>query len=100
MAAAVSVCDDFSMTVLTKGVGAGPVVPMPRDRPLGTVCKVRLTVRGSIRRLMFAVRPAESVAVITSWRYDGYSWSGAANEPLAVPLNVCNWCVWQSDGQW
>ena len=64
------------------------------------VWKVSTTVRGSSRRVLVAVRPPESVAVSRSSRYDGYSWSGAVNEPLATPVKLCIGCVWQLDGQW
>jgi hypothetical protein len=39
------------------------------------------------------------VAVRRSSRWDGYSWSGALNEPPA-PLKDCSGWVWQLDGQW
>ena len=32
--------------------------------------------------------------------YEGYSWSGAANEPLATPSNDWITWMWQFDGQW
>src|SRR4029453_7763771 len=32
-------------------------------------------------------------------RYDGYSWSGAVNEPDDTPAKVCTTCSWQFDGQ-
>ena len=35
-----------------------------------------------------------------SSRYEGYSWSGALNEPLATPSKSWMWCMWQLDGQW
>ena len=47
--------------------------------------KVRLTVCGCSVTLAVLVRPPESVPVRTSWRLDGYSWSGAVNEPLDTP---------------
>src|SRR5206468_4022943 len=34
-----------------------------------------------------------------SSRYDGYSWSGAANEPLETPAHDWTMCVWQLEGQ-
>ena len=67
--------------------------------PPGVVWKVRTTVFGSRRRVLVSVRPPESVAVSFSSRYDGYSWSGAAKDPLATPAKVCSGCVWQLDGQ-
>ena len=56
-------------------------------RPPGVLWKVSTTVRGSSRRVRVPVSPPESVAVRVSSRYDGYSWSGAVNEPL-VPVKV------------
>src|SRR3954463_9162981 len=55
-----------------------------RDRPLGTDWNVRTTVCGSSRRVTDAVVPKLSVAVSVSSRYDGYSWSGALNDPEAT----------------
>ena len=48
---------------------------------------------------MVLVSPPESVAVSLSSRYDGYSWSGAVNEPDATPAKVCTGCEWQLEGQ-
>ena len=39
------------------------------------------------------------MAVRVSSRYDGYSWSGAANDQDETPLTVCSTCAWQLDGQ-
>ena len=44
--------------------------------------------------------PPESVADNVSSTHDGYSWSGAANEPLATPGKSWTGWVWQIDGQW
>jgi hypothetical protein len=67
-----------------KGVAALP--PLRTScRPEGLVANVRLTVWGWSVTLAVLVRPPESVAVKTSSRLDGYSWSGAVNEPLATP---------------
>jgi len=52
------------------------------------------TVFGSSRRVIVRVSPKPSVAVSSSSRYDGYSWSGATNEPPA-PVRLCRTCVWQ-----
>ena len=46
------------------------------------------------------IEPWESRAVRISSRWEGYSWSGAENEPLATPSHVWIGCVWQLDGQW
>ena len=54
--------------------------------PAGVVLKVSATVRGSRRRISVSVKPSLSAAVSCNSRYEGYSWSGAANEPLATPL--------------
>ena len=40
--------------------------------------------------------PPESVAVTVNRRWDGYSWSGAVNEPVRVPLSSWMMCEWQS----
>ncbi len=47
-----------------------------------------------------SLRPPASVTVRRSSRCDGYSWSGATNEPPATPTKSCSGCVWQFDGQW
>ena len=79
--------------------GAAPVYePTDSCSPAGAVSNVRFTVRGSSRRVTVFVRPAPSVAVSSSSRCDGYSWSGATNEPDATPLHVCSGCVWQLPG--
>ena len=44
-------------------------------------------------------RPQPSVAVSRSSRYEGYSWSGAAKEPPATPVQDWSVCVWQFEGQ-
>ena len=61
--------------------------------------KVRLTVWGCSVTLAVLVRPPESVTVSTSSRWEGYSWSGAVNEPLATPTKSCSGWVWQFEGQ-
>ena len=90
---------DPTMTVRVNGVAASDCVPTTSDRPVGTDWNVRLTVRGSSRSVVLACRFDESVAVRVSSRYDGYSWSGAAKEPPATPVQVWTECVWQFDGQ-
>src|SRR5829696_8485432 len=76
------------------------VDPTVSCSPPGVVWKLRVTVRGSSWRDTLCRRPPESVAVSCSSRYDGYSWSGAVNEPLATPTKLCSGWVWQLDGQW
>src|SRR5690242_5201947 len=49
--------------------------------------------------LVVVFEPAESVAVSRISSFDGYSWSGAENEPL-VPVACSTKCSWQSAGQW
>src|SRR4051794_4170111 len=63
------------------------------DRPDGTEARLSVVVRGSRRTLAVLVRPPASVAVSGSSREDGYSWSGALNEPLATPAKLCTVCV-------
>ena len=53
--------------------------------PDGLEAKDRTTVFGSRRTLVVVLRPPASVAVSSSSTYDGYSWSGAENEPVATP---------------
>src|SRR5262245_15632291 len=65
----------------------------------GAVWNVKTTVFGSSRSALVFVRPPESVAVRLSSRYDGYSWSGAVNDPLLTPGNCCRMWEWQLDGQ-
>src|SRR6188508_2262917 len=69
-------------------------------RPGGDEARVTDTVRGCSSTLVVPVAPPESVAVSFSSRWDGYSWSGAGNDPLETPSNVWTRCVWQLDGQW
>src|SRR5262245_31425174 len=76
------------------------VLPTVSCSPDGTDWKLSETVCGSSWRLLTSCAPPESVAVSWISRYEGYSWSGALNEPLATPVNVCTICVWQFDGQW
>src|SRR3954447_20302591 len=71
----------------------------PSCSPAGLVANVRLTVSGSRRTVVDDVAPALSVTVRVRLMYDGYSWSGATNESLAVPVNPVMMCGWQSDGQ-
>src|SRR5258705_9825841 len=86
------------ITVRVNGV-ADDAALTARDSPVGAVWKLRTTVCGSSRLVTDACVPRLSVAVSVSSRYDGYSWSGALNMPLAMPGHVCSWCVWQLDGQ-
>src|SRR5690242_16460029 len=86
------------ITVRANGV-VEAVGPTASSMPDGTEVKLRVTVFGSSLTDVEALRPLESVAVNVSRRYDGYSWSGAENDPLATPSNVWSGCVWQFDGQ-
>ena len=85
------------MTVRVNGAAA---VCEPTDScsPAGADSNVSATVRGSSRRVTVCVSPAPSVAVSSSSRCDGYSWSGAENEPEAAPPQVWSGCVWQLPG--
>src|SRR5919197_4733472 len=75
---------------------------MPTFAPVGFDASVMVMICGSIRTLVVAVAPAESVAVSWISIQHGYSWSGALNVPLATQLNVWTMCVWQFVGvkQW
>ena len=89
---------EFTISVRTNG--AVPVnVASVSVRPLGTDCIERSTVCGWTLTEVVDWRPPESVAVSWISRYEGYSWSGAGNDPLATPLNVWYVCVWQFEGQ-
>jgi hypothetical protein len=73
--------------------------PAGGDRPTTSATATRSARSSTSARRRLPVSPPESVAVRSSSRYDGYSWSGAPNEPLATPVNVCTRCVWQVDGR-
>src|SRR3712207_5777923 len=82
------------------------VVPdsLPTDTPApeGLDAKPRFTVWGSRRTVALFESPEESTAVSSSSRYDGFSWSGAGNEPLSTPSKPCAGWAWQPwfRGQW
>ena len=95
---AFTVLAELTMTVWTNGA-CPEKVPTERPRPGGLDWKDRSTVWGFTLTLVLAGRP-EAVAVRRISRYDGYSWSGAAKDPLATPSKVWYVCVWQLDGQW
>jgi len=79
--------------------GAGSRSPLkPRARPLGLDASDRSTVFGSSRIERVSVRPLLSRTVSRSSRCDGYSWSGAVNEPDATPGKLWIVCVWQLFG--
>ena len=75
------------MTERVNGVVATSA-PTASCRPGGDEAKVRSTVRGCTSSEAVAVLPSASVAVTRSSMYEGYSWSGAGNEPEAVLSNV------------
>src|SRR5215472_7193827 len=87
-------------TVTENGVvrGASFTTRSLRTRPPGLVLNVSTTVLGSSRTLVVEVSPPESVAVSCSSSQHGYSWSGALNDPLVVPVKFAIMCVWQSFG--
>src|SRR5215470_2239916 len=87
------------MTVRLNGATALPESTDSRS-PGGSVRSGRSTGSGSSRSVLVAVWPAGSRAVSTSSRYDGYSWSGAANRPPATPGKSWIGWVWQLLGQW
>src|SRR5919197_2855886 len=83
--------------------GVAPAISsMPTFAPVGFEARVMVMICGSIRTLVDAVAPVESVAVSWISSQHGYSWSGALNVPLATPLKVWTLCVWQFVGvkQW
>jgi hypothetical protein len=88
---------EFTITVLVNGATVLEL-PTVSIRPLGLDWKASATVLGSSVMLAVLVRPPASVAVSTSSRCEGYSWSGALSEPLATPPHVCTVCTWQSVG--
>ena len=88
------------ISVALNGVGVVGLAPTDRARPAGLDWNDSWTVLGLSWTLVVARSPVESVAVSWSSRYDRYSWSGAANDPLATPANVWIRWVWQLDGQW
>ncbi len=76
----------FEPTITVRVNEAAFVLPLTVNwRPPGLVWNVSATVCGSSRTLLVSLRPPESVAVSFSSRWDGYSWSGVLNEPLATP---------------
>ena len=96
---ALTVFAEPTMTVRVNGATAD--VPFTAiSSPDGFERNERSTVCGLRRTLVVADAPSESVAVSRSSRCDGYSWSGAVNEPLATFANDWSGCAWQFDGQW
>ena len=61
---------------------------------------MRLTVRGLIVTCSVSVRPPWSVTVSLIVSVEGYSWSGAENEPFVVSAIAWATCSWQLLGQW
>ena len=92
--------DEPTITVRENGA-TDEALPTVSLRPAG-VSNVRTTVRGSRRMLSVSVSPPASVAVRRSSRCDGYSWSGAVNDPVACPAYDCSGWAWQfvSSKQW
>src|SRR5436190_11342754 len=80
---------------ITSSVAGAVTVSVPSERstPAGFDWSVIGTVSGSSRRVTVRLRPKLSVAVSCSSKYDGYSCSGATNEPPA-PVSVWITCVW------
>ena len=87
-------------TVTENGVvrGASFTTRSLRTSPPGLVLNVSTTVFGSSLTLVVEVSPPESVATSCTSNQQGYSWSGAVNDPLETPLTVWIRCVWQSVG--
>ncbi len=76
---------DPTITVRVSGVGATSPLTAT-SRPGGSVATVRSTVRGWMSTEAVSVRPPLSVAVARISRYEGCSWSGAANDPPATSV--------------
>ena len=73
-----------STSVAVNGVAA-VVLLTTRSSPEGTVARLAETVRGWRSIVSVSLIPELSVAVNASRRNEGYSWSGALNEPLETP---------------
>src|SRR5215210_1630041 len=69
--------------------------PTTRSSPAGSDWKFSTTGFGSSRTLLVSCKPSKSVAVRRSSRYEGYSWSGAVNVPLATLGKSSQGCSWQ-----
>src|SRR5256885_3815279 len=90
----------FEPTITVRSNGAVAWASLKTScNPVGDECRDRVTVCGSSSTDVDALIPPLSVAVKVSTRCDGYSWSGAANDPLAIPGQVWTSCGWQVDGQ-
>src|SRR3954470_13036021 len=85
---------DPAITVRENGVRCW-VPPTASIAWLGLEVKFSVTVFGCRSMVFVPVRPVESVAVNVSCRYDGYSWSGATNEPDATLVKSWTLWVWQ-----
>ena len=77
------VFDDPTITWVEIGA-APPAEPFDTLIPGGSVATVSIVVSGSSWRDVVTALPSESVAVNLSSRWEGYSWSGAVKDPLAV----------------
>ena len=83
---------ELTMTVFVTGAVA-VVSFRPRPKPEGLLLNVRFTVLGLTMTLVALSVPEESLAVSLISREDGYSWSGATNDPLEIPVKVWMSCV-------
>ena len=63
--------------------------------PEGTLARLAATVLGCRSIVSLSLIDVESVTVSVSWMNEGYSWSGALNDPLATPVNDCTGWLWQ-----
>ena len=103
-----SVCGEAALTEFARADDDRPrerrrrpaVLPTASCSPAAPTGTSARPSAGRAGRVSVSVRPPESVAVRRSSRCDGYSWSGAVNEPPATPAKVWIGCVWQFDGQW
>src|SRR5438045_361033 len=80
---ALSEFEEPMITVFVNGA-VWAAVFSPSCRPDGLVANVRFTVSGFRSTELDDDTPAPSVTVRVRWMCEGYSWSGAVNEPLAV----------------
>ena len=81
---ALTVFAEPMITVRSNGVVCA-ALPTTSSSAVGVVANVSATVCGWSRMLSVSVSPPASVTVSRSSRWDGYSWSGATNEPFATP---------------
>jgi hypothetical protein len=89
---------DPTITVRENGLAEEPELNASCS-PVGLEVKLSTTVCGSSLTLVVEAAPLLSVAVSCSSRWDGYSWSGAWNDPPATPSQLWMTWVWHVEGQ-